>query len=118
MLTRQPPSSSSDVWRLMRVITALVVGFLALALPAATVAAAVLECSGRFPETDVCPGRPNGWPIVVVAGASALLPFVAALVLGVRATSDARATLTMVAAGVAMCGLAIGVETWATGTVP
>ena len=71
----------------MRVFLILGLGTFALALTGATVGAAVLECSGRFPETDICPGRLHSWPLVVASGAAAIAPFIAALVVATRLES-------------------------------
>lgn len=117
MLTPSSPRASFDGWRLLRVIAILGLGTLALAQTAATVGVAVLECSGRFPEKDVCPGRPHGWPLVALAAAAAVVPFGAGLVIATGSTSDRSAVVVMAAAGIVMVSAAVGVEAWATGTI-
>jgi hypothetical protein len=91
VLSRSTLSSSFEEWRLLRVLLTLGLGLAALALPAATVGAAVIECSGRFPDTDVCAGRLHGGPLAAVAIAVAVVASVAGLGVAVRSSPTVAA---------------------------
>ena len=102
-------------WNIVGALSMVAIGLLALGLFAATGLAVTLECSSRFPDTDLCPGQPTGWMLIIATGAAVALPAVVGFVMAAR-SSRRRATFVMLVTGAAMFFAASLVELWATGT--